>query len=139
MMHRSLVLPLVALGTALGATACGGPVLEPGSYEVDVTYTRDDLAMDRELTTSRVEWLILEADQLYTLEVGATRVHGTVDGETLVFTSATPAPFCPEISDLYRLVLIPGDDARSFVGSGSVTIGFCNGATMRTEVDVESQ
>jgi hypothetical protein len=108
--------------------ACGsGPLLEAGTYDVTVTYTRDDLARDpTDLRVTDAVWFVSEKEKEYNLKVAGavTDVDGEEEDNKVVFLEQkTKNDYdCERVESYFLVELYPTDEGTEFDGEGTIRI-----------------
>jgi hypothetical protein len=110
---------------AVSLVACGGPLIEPGSYDVTMTITSTTDPFYEVGESSDATWKLSEDEGAYELDLdNNTVLEGEEKGNKLVFELFKAPLFC--VSDFVRLEAELKPTNRGFKGTASQEIQFCN-------------
>jgi hypothetical protein len=106
--------------------SCGSPLLEGGTYDVEITYVRDTWPIgSKEGEVITTPWEITEDEDRYTLDTGGVEkpVPGKEADGQILFWRQKKWEDCG--GELFEVLLTPDDSAISFRGTGVVVVDFC--------------
>lgn len=119
---------------AMGLMACGPDLLEPGTYNVRIQYTRDDWPQSRAGEISHAKWHIQDMPWRLRVEGGHTTFKGAQEQGHLVFDRT-------DDFSSFRVDIDPSEDGHSFFAHGVITLTLCNNEhcqTLYTNADIRS-
>jgi len=129
----------IATFVAFIATGCAAPFVQPGTYDVGVTFVRDDWPGGyKPGETTAIVWEIHENDGLYKIrKEGSTIVYaGEVDREVLVLEYSSEFKSCG--GQQSRIEITP-TDPDNFEGNASTVVDFCGDNYIITVVEVSGE